>query len=208
MFEDPKHQNYLLKDYVEAIGKDNTRSMLRASRGILAQTVKKKIRDLSPLISRQDGIALFGTYSDGHRSDTLVIESQKFNNRNNVIIITNYVRDSVKGEPNFPNGTTMEVYDLAIPCHSSKWLNSSWNKLYIDSSDDDWEIPERSTLIQQGHDSVRLYGNYAECSSFYPEPARDLYDIEQDATVLWGTYNTLRHCNEVALEQYVTRIEY
>ena len=192
------------------LGNQNIRSIVRQGRGVIKSMLLDHLLYMEQQLPDRD-LLLFKSYGrEKSEISCLIIKDQNITGGDNTIILSNIHRSAYPHEENFPDGDIIELFDLAIPHPSTgrrKWLNSTYDEMIVYSGEQP-DMPSRATFMHIGSSSIKLYGNLSDTSTgnFTPEPARHIYDIEQDGEVLWRTYDALNQCKLSDFNPYITEL--
>lgn len=188
------------------IGMKNYRDAIHVGRNALRGAVHSQIDQLLPLLATHGGSCFFRTPIDGGEYRILVTTDSEITEGQGAVVIVNKEQPSQAGEPHFPDGRTLKLFDLAIPLTPKlKWMNASWEILHRGHHTHKWAKPEYATILIPRNEQLRLVGNVAT-EVLVPRPARDLRDVAFDTESLWNAHSALRFCNNSSFEPQITDI--
>lgn len=179
------------------LGARNTRALIHLDRKVILEAVRDQLAHKEPLIASLGGFGLFRAYADSSEYTILIANHSLVAGERNTVISVNHRRQPAHAEPVFPDGRVMELLDVNVPSRS-RWLNTARETMFRGHHEHAWPQPENATMLQARNDKLDLVGNLAD-GGFLPVPARDMWEVEEDATALWGVYSALSFCNEVSL---------
>lgn len=188
----------------EWLGPKNTRSIFHIDRKIILEAVREQLAQKEPLIASLGGFGFFKAYEADSESSVLITNHTRIAGARNTVIAVNRLRCPTSDEPEFPDGRVLDLLDVSVPSRS-RWLNTAHETIYRGHHEHTWSKPLHATLLQARNDHLNLIGNL-ESGDFLPLPARDMHEVGEDATALWGIYNALSYCNEVSLCEGVRTI--
>lgn len=186
------------------LGLKNTRTLFHLDRKVILEAVRDKLAQKEPLIAALGGFGLFRAYADSSEYTILIANHSLVAGELNTVISVNQRRQPADTEPVFPDGKVLELLDVNVPSRS-RWLNTAHETMFRGHHEHAWPKPEYATMLQARNDKLDLFGNLAE-GKFLPVPARDMWEVGEDATALWGVYNALSFCNEISLCEGITTI--
>lgn len=186
------------------LGPRNTRTLFHLNRKVILEAVREMLAQKEPLIATLGGFGLFRTYADSSEYTILIANHSLVAGERNTVVSINQRRQPWHTEPVFPDGKVMELLDVNVPSRS-RWLNTAHETMFRGHHEHAWPKPEYGTVLHARNDRLDLVGNLSE-GKFLPVPARDMWEVEEDATALWGVYNALSFCNEVSLCEGIRNI--